>query len=167
MTPDKHVLGEHFKFSQMPREAVAGTIVAFTDGSCFPNPGPGGWGVRMIWGEWGREAYGGAEEQTNNTMELTAVRIALGLRSNPRIPMLIYTDSQYTMNALTRWVGAWVRNNWRTSTGSPVKNRQIIEPTAALVTPNVSIRWVKGHAGNEHNERVDALAAQGRREFGG
>jgi hypothetical protein len=83
MTPDKHVLGEHFKFSQMPREAVAGTIVAFTDGSCFPNPGPGGWGVRMIWGEWGREAYGGAEEQTNNTMELTAVRIALGLRVKP------------------------------------------------------------------------------------
>lgn len=144
-----------------------GTLYAFTDGSCHPNPGPGGWGVRLIWGTTAKELYGGSPDQTNNTMEIEAIRQALGARRSLAAPMVIYSDSQYSIKALTQWHHGWRKNNWLTSAGKPVKNVDLIMDTLRLITANVTFKWVKGHAGHEHNERVDDLAKEGRLAYGG
>lgn len=144
-----------------------GRLHAFTDGSCYPNPGPGGWGVRLVWGDIAKELYGGSSQETNNTMELMAVKQALLARRHLHVPMTIYSDSQYSIKAVSRWHYGWARNGWRTSKGQPVKNADLIKSIVEMVTPNVSFQWVKGHAGHEHNERVDFLAGEGRKMFGG
>ena len=137
------------------------SVQAFTDGACKGNPGPGGWGVLLRWGETEKELCGGERETTNNRMELMAVIVALeSLQGPTRIE--ITTDSQYVKRGVGEWMPNWKRNGWRTANRQPVKNRDLWERLdAALGGHDVLWRWVKGHAGHAGNERADRLANQG------
>ncbi len=135
--------------------------VIFTDGSCLKNPGAGGWAAVITETKTGatRELKGGEAMTTNNRMEMCAAVNALATTAeNARIKL--YTDSQYLKNAFTKyWLRNWKRNGWQTSTGEPVKNRELWEKLDALVSSrHINFQWVKGHAGNRYNERCDELA---------
>jgi ribonuclease HI len=136
-------------------------VVIYTDGACSGNPGPGGWGVVLRWNGTEKELHGADSQTTNNRMELTAAIEALEALNRPSRVQL-HTDSTYLLNGVTKWIAAWQRNGWRTSAKKPVKNedlwRRLIE---AINGHQVSWRWVKGHAGEEGNERADALARLG------
>jgi ribonuclease HI len=140
---------------------VADRVEAFTDGACKGNPGPGGWGVLLRWGETEKELCGGEALTTNNRMELTAVIRALEALTRPtRIE--ITTDSQYVKRGVTEWMARWKRNGWMTAAKQPVKNRELWESLDRALGPHrVSWHWVKGHAGHPENERADALANRG------
>ena len=140
---------------------MADRVRAFTDGACKGNPGPGGWGALLRWGETEKELWGGERQTTNNRMELMAVIAALESLKRP-ICIEITTDSQYVKRGVTEWMARWKRNGWRTADKQPVKNRDLWERLdAALGSHRVSWHWVKGHAGHPENERADRLANQG------
>ena len=141
-------------------------LVAFTDGACSGNPGPGGWGVLLQAREDGalvkeRELQGGAAETTNNQMELLAAITALEtLDRAARITII--TDSTYVKNGVTQWIHGWKRNGWKTSAKKAVKNAELWQRLdAAAARHKVTWEWVKGHAGHAENERADALARAG------
>ena len=133
----------------------------YSDGACKGNPGVGGWGVLMRFGAHAKELCGGEAETTNNRMELTAV--IEGLRQLKRACRVrVHTDSQYVQKGINEWVANWKRKGWKTSTGQPVKNRDLWEELDRLaVEHHVEWHWVRGHAGHEGNERADALANLG------
>jgi ribonuclease HI len=136
-------------------------VEIYTDGACKGNPGPGGWGVWMKYAEHEKELFGGERETTNNRMELTAVIKALESLSRP-CSIKLYLDSQYVRQGITEWLPGWKRKNWRTADGKPVKNTELWKALeAATLRHAIDWVWVKGHAGNEGNERADALANQG------
>ncbi len=132
--------------------------VAYADGSCLGNPGPGGWGIRLLYPDGTVAEFGGAETPTtNNRMELQAaisVLEHLGHRPN----LTVYTDSRYVLDGLTKWLPGWRRRGWITSTGTPVKNRELWQRLAELAHPQINWRHVRGHTGNPNNERVDDIA---------
>jgi ribonuclease HI len=138
-------------------------LLAYTDGACSGNPGPGGWGVLMRATEAGatlreRELSGGEAMTTNNRMELMAAISALESLTRPA-EITIVTDSAYVKNGITEWLAGWKAKGWRVSTGKPVKNEDLWRRLdAARVPHKVTWRWIKGHAGHEGNERADALA---------
>ena len=133
----------------------------WTDGACKGNPGVGGWGVLMRWGEHEKELFGGEELTTNNRMELSAVIAALKSIKRP-VPVVIHTDSSYVKNGITTWISGWKRNGWRTSDRKPVKNIELWQELDRLVEQhNIEWQWVKGHAGDPGNERADELANMG------
>jgi ribonuclease HI len=140
---------------------VAELVRIFTDGSCKGNPGPGGWGAVLRYGEHERELFGGERETTNNRMELTAVIRALeSLKRACRIEL--YTDSQYVRNGITTWMRDWKRRGWKTADRKPVKNRDLWERLDELAAGHeIHWHWVKGHAGHPENERADSLANRG------
>ena len=137
------------------------TIEIYTDGACSGNPGPGGWGVVILGGVEPQELCGGEKETTNNRMEMTAVIQALRHFSDGQA-LVLYTDSSYVKDGITKWIAGWKRNGWRTSQRKPVKNqdlwRAIDQESTRL---DVDWRWVKGHAGNQWNEKADELARRG------
>lgn len=142
-------------------------VTAYTDGSCLGNPGPGGWGVLLIWGENERELSGGEPETTNNRMELTAAIQALETLTRP-VSVDLYTDSTYVRDGITKWIHGWKRNGWKTAAKKPVKNAELWQRLdKALGQHQVEFHWVKGHAGHEQNERVDQLAQAAAREIRG
>ncbi len=131
-----------------------------TDGSCLGNPGPGGWAAVLRYQGRERELAGGEALTTNNRMELMAAIMALEALSEPCRGTL-QTDSQYVRQGITEWMGNWVRRNWKTSGGDPVKNRDLWERLhAATQRHTIEWRWVKGHSGDVDNERVDLLARE-------
>ncbi len=133
-------------------------VEIFTDGGCRGNPGQGGWGAILRYGEHEKELWGSAPETTNNRMELTAVIEALKALKEP-VEVTIYTDSQYVKNGVTQWMPNWKRNGWTTASKQPVKNRDLWEALdRELQRHRVHWQWVKGHAGHPENERADALA---------
>ena len=136
-------------------------VVIYTDGACSGNPGPGGWGAILMFGEKTKEICGGEPTTTNNRMELMAAIQALETLTKP-CKVELHTDSQYVMKGISEWIHSWKRRGWRTADNKPVKNddlwRRLDE---ARQRHDVQWRWVKGHAGHEHNERADALAGQG------
>jgi ribonuclease HI len=136
-------------------------VEIYTDGACSGNPGPGGWGVLMIWRDDEKELFGGEPKTTNNRMELMAAIQALE-SLNRQISVTLYTDSKYVLDGITKWIKGWKKNGWRTAAKKPVKNddlwRRLDE---ALAGHEVDWQWVKGHAGNEGNERADDLANKG------
>jgi len=136
-------------------------IAIWTDGACSGNPGPGGWGAVLISGEHEKDLKGGEAATTNNRMELTAAIEALDALKRPSI-VDIHTDSQYVKGGITGWIHGWKRNGWKTADKKPVKNIDLWQRLdAALQRHNVTWHWVRGHAGNEANERADQLAREG------
>ncbi|MGP9790180.1 ribonuclease HI [Roseinatronobacter sp. NSM] len=146
------------------------TLVAYTDGACSGNPGPGGWGVllRAYQGEKilkERELSGGEGNTTNNRMELMAAISALEVLERPST-VTIVTDSAYVKNGVTTWIHGWKRNGWRTADRKPVKNADLWQRLdAAQHRHTVTWTWVKGHAGHPENERADELARAGMAPF--
>ncbi|MEL7471422.1 MAG: ribonuclease HI [Pseudomonadota bacterium] len=140
-------------------------LVAYTDGGCSGNPGPGGWGVvlQALDGDTvikEREISGGEDETTNNRMELTAAIQALKALDRPS-QITIITDSTYVRDGITKWIHGWKRNGWKTAAKKPVKNDDLWKSLDALCTGHgVTWNWVKGHAGTDGNERADKLATQ-------
>ena len=131
---------------------------AYTDGACRGNPGPGGWGAILRYGDHEKELKGGEAETTNNRMELTAAIRALEALRRP-CEVDLYTDSQYLRLGITQWMHGWKKNGWRTSGKKPVKNQDLWqELDAAAGRHEVHWHWVKGHSGHPENERADALA---------
>jgi len=141
------------------------TISIYTDGSCSPNPGKGGWGaVISIPTEPNREIFGGVKYTTNNKMEMTAVIEALGALP-PRCTVILYTDSKYVMDGITKWIKSWKKNKWKVRNGSDVKNKDLwLALDAAAANHKIKWKWVKGHSGNVGNERADKLASIGAME---
>ncbi len=141
------------------------TVYIYTDGACKGNPGVGGWGALLRYGQHEKELLGGAAETTNNRMELTAVIEALrALKRSSRVQ--ICTDSQYVKNGMESWIEGWKKNGWQTASKQPVKNADLWRELDTLVQQHqVTWTWVKGHAGHPENERADALANQGVAQF--
>ncbi|MDT7836661.1 ribonuclease HI [Aquabacterium sp. OR-4] len=136
-------------------------VVIYTDGACKGNPGPGGWGAWLRWGEHEKELFGGEPNTTNNRMELTAVIEALALLKR-RTPVAVYTDSEYVKNGITTWIHNWKRRGWRTADNKPVKNDDLWKRLDGLVAEHeLQWHWVRGHAGDPGNERADQLANRG------
>lgn len=130
----------------------------WTDGSCLGNPGPGGWAFIATNGTETAERSGYEKNTTNNQMELTAVIRALNA-ARKHNEVEIHTDSQYVKNGTQIWLAQWKNNNWKTAAKKPVKNKELWQQLDAIVqTKKIHWVWVKGHAGNEMNERCDELA---------
>jgi ribonuclease HI len=140
-------------------------IVIYTDGACSGNPGPGGWGAILTYGDRCKEISGGEPVTTNNRMELMAAISALEALKQPRLVEL-HTDSAYLKDGITKWIHGWKRNGWRTASKEPVKNADLWRRLDE-VRQHHQIRWhwVRGHAGHPENERVDALAREAMKPF--
>jgi len=130
----------------------------YTDGACSGNPGPGGWGVVMMWKGHEKELSGHEEQTTNNRMELTAVIRGLeALKKSSRVE--VHTDSQYVQKGISEWLAGWKARGWKTADKKPVKNQDLWEELDALQQQHeITFHWVKGHAGHPQNERADKLA---------
>jgi ribonuclease HI len=136
-------------------------VTIYTDGACSGNPGPGGWGAILRFGEVEKELKGGEPHTTNNRMELMAAISALEALKKP-CEVELYTDSQYVRQGITGWIHGWKRNGWRTADKKPVKNAELWQRLEAALKPHqVHWHWVKGHAGHDENERADQLARDG------
>jgi ribonuclease HI len=141
------------------------TVQIFTDGACSGNPGPGGWGAILVYGDHRKELSGGEALTTNNRMELYAAIAALEALKSPQ-HVELSTDSAYLKNGITSWIHGWKRNGWRTADKKPVKNADLWERLdAARQRHDIEWLWVKGHAGHPENERADELARMGMAEF--
>ena len=134
-------------------------VTIYTDGACSGNPGPGGWGAVLMYGEHRKEISGGDAHTTNNRMELTGPIEALELLKQP-CKVRLYSDSAYLVNAFNQhWIANWQRNGWQTSQKKPVENKELWQRLLELCrTQDVEFIKVKGHADNAENNRCDELA---------
>ena len=136
-------------------------VQIFTDGACRGNPGPGGWGAVLRFGDKEKTLYGGESSTTNNRMELTAVIKALECLKGNKWPVEITTDSKYVLQGITEWIEGWKRRGWRNASKKPVLNAELWQRLDELVQPfEIDWHWVKGHSGHPENERVDACARE-------
>jgi len=130
----------------------------WTDGACSGNPGPGGWGAVLRYGDTEKELSGGDAATTNNRMELMAAIEALNALKKPA-NVKLHTDSKYVMDGVTKWIHGWKKKGWKTADNKPVKNEDLWRALEAAANRHtIEWKWVKGHAGDEMNERADALA---------
>jgi ribonuclease HI len=133
-------------------------VEIFTDGACSGNPGPGGWGAVLRYGEVEKEMSGGEPATTNNRMELMAAIMAIEAVKRP-CEIHLHTDSEYLRQGITTWIHSWKARGWKTADKKPVKNVDLWQRLEAAMAPHdVSWHWVRGHAGHPENERADALA---------
>jgi len=140
-------------------------VTIYTDGACSGNPGPGGWGAILRFGDRVKELSGGEPVTTNNRMELSAAIAALEALKKP-CTVDLHTDSQYLRNGIMSWIHGWKRNGWRTASREPVKNVELWQRLdQALAQHKIVWHWVKGHAGDPDNERADELARSGMSPF--
>ena len=136
-------------------------VEIYTDGACRGNPGPGGWGAVLMYGDMTKEIFGGEKNTTNNRMELMAAIESLAALTR-ECELTLYTDSQYVRKGITEWITNWKKRGWKTAAKKPVKNADLWQLLDAQVARhNVNWVWVKGHAGNEGNELADDLANKG------
>ncbi|KFC75283.1 Ribonuclease H [Bosea sp. LC85] len=144
---------------------MSDTVEVWTDGACSGNPGPGGWGAILSYKGKARELSGGEQMTTNNRMELMAAISALETLTRP-CTVALHTDSQYLRQGITGWIHGWKKNGWKTADRKPVKNEELWKRLdAALGRHKIEWKWVRGHAGDEMNERADALARAGMAPF--
>lgn len=137
-------------------------IIIYTDGGCSPNPGKGGWACILIdtVRDKRKELSGYESDTTNNKMELKAVIQALSALKY-KCEVILYTDSIYVKNGINQWIHSWKMKNWKTSTGKPVKNKELWEELDSLRDKHViEFEWVRGHSGDENNERCDELVKE-------
>jgi ribonuclease HI len=140
---------------------MTGEVDVFTDGACKGNPGIGGWGVLLQYGDRTRELCGGEAHTTNNRMELTAVIRALEAL-NRKCHVRLHTDSKYVQQGITEWIHAWKKRGWKTTDKKPVKNEDLWRRLDDLAREHeIEWLWVRGHNGHDGNERADQLANQG------
>ena len=133
-------------------------MIIFTDGACRGNPGPGGWGALLKYGDTKKELSGGELETTNNRMEMMAAIKALESLNRP-IEVELYTDSVYVKDGITKWIHGWKARNWKTANKKPVKNIDLWRRLERAMEPHlIDWHWIKGHAGHADNELVDELA---------
>ena len=146
---------------------MSGNVIMYTDGACKGNPGRGGWGVVLRWGEACKTLHGGEQHTTNNRMELMAAIEGLkGLKRDCDVEL--YTDSQYVRKGITEWLAGWKRNGWKTAAKKSVKNDDLWKALDEQSERHrVNWHWVKGHAGVPDNELADQLANQGVEELTG
>lgn len=146
----------------------ADAIVVYTDGGAINNPGPGGYGIVICDGTTRREISGGYRLTTNNRMEMTACIVALREVIGLGRPIVLFSDSSYLVNGVEKgWARSWRRRGWRKSDGAPALNPDLWSELLDLLEEGkVELRWVKGHAGNELNERCDQLAVAAARSTG-
>jgi ribonuclease HI len=141
--------------------SLSEVVEIFTDGACKGNPGPGGWGALLRFGETEKELCGGERATTNNRMELMAVIRALE-SLNRRCVVKLHTDSQYVQKGISEWIIGWKKRGWKTADKKPVKNVDLWRELDQLASQHdVEWLWVKGHAGHDGNERADQLANKG------
>ena len=140
-------------------------VTIYTDGACSGNPGPGGWGCVLIYGDNIKELSGYVPETTNNRMEITAVIEGLkALKESCSVDL--YTDSKYVLEGATKWLAGWQEKGWRRADKKPVLNVDLWQQLSELLAQHkITWHWVKGHAGNPYNERVDALAVSQRDSY--
>ncbi len=139
----------------------AKVVEIFTDGACSGNPGPGGWGVLLRYGDTEKTLYGGEAKTTNNRMELMAAIEGLAALKRP-CQVRLTTDSQYVRKGITEWMKGWKRNNWRTAAKQPVKNVDLWQRLdSEAARHQVEWCWIKGHSGHRENEIADELARRG------
>lgn len=133
-------------------------VIIYTDGACRGNPGPGGWGVLLLWGEEKKELYGFEADTTNNRMELrAAIQALMALQTTCHVTL--YTDSQYVKKGISEWIFNWKKKGWRTASGKAVKNADLWQQLDTLSAKHqIEWCWVKGHSGHPENDYVDALA---------
>jgi len=137
------------------------TVIIYTDGACRGNPGPGGWGVLIEYGESSKQLYGGDNSTTNNKMELTAAIMALKEIKEP-CEIILYTDSKYVLQGIEDWIHNWKKRGWRSANKKPVKNIELWKELDELRDEhNIKWNWVKGHSGDPGNETADMLANRG------
>ena len=137
------------------------SVEIFTDGACRGNPGPGGWGALLRYGDREKSLYGGESETTNNRMELTAVIEGLNALTQP-CKITLTSDSTYVLKGIQEWMPQWKKRNWKTAGKKPVKNVDLWQKLDALIhTHDIDWRWVKGHSGHRENEIADQLANRG------
>lgn len=135
-------------------------VTIYSDGGCHGNPGPGAWAAVLQYGKHVREITGGTAATTNNRMELMAAIESLNMLKEA-CDIDFHTDSEYVRNGITQWLAGWKRNGWRTAAKKPVKNADLWQQLdAANARHQVRWHWVKGHAGNDLNERCDELVQQ-------
>ena len=141
------------------------TVTIYSDGACSGNPGPGGWGAVLIYGDKRREINGGEVLTTNNRMELMAATQALNaLKRACKVDL--HTDSEYVRKGITEWIYGWKKNGWKNAKKEPVKNADLWQALdVARARHDIAWHWVKGHAGDVENERADELARQGMSPF--
>ena len=133
-------------------------VEIFTDGACSGNPGPGGWGAILRYGEVEKEMNGGEPQTTNNRMELMAAIMAIEAVKRP-CEIHLHTDSEYLRQGITTWIHSWKARGWKTADKKPVKNVDLWQRLeCAIETHDVHWHWVKGHSGHVENERADELA---------
>jgi ribonuclease HI len=143
---------------------VTPEVVIYTDGACSGNPGPGGWGALLIFGDHRKDICGGEPDSTNNRMELMAAIQALEALTKP-CKVELHTDSTYVMKGISEWIHGWKKRGWKTADKKPVKNEDLWRRLdQARLRHEVQWKWVKGHAGHECNEHADALAGRGLKE---
>ncbi len=137
------------------------TVNIYTDGACRGNPGIGGWGVLIEYEDISKEYFGGAENTTNNKMELKAAIEGLRVLKEP-CTVYLTTDSKYVMDGITLWIENWKKNKWKNASKKDVKNKDLwIELDSFVAKHDVKWNWVKGHSGHEKNEIADLLANKG------
>lgn len=135
-------------------------IEIFTDGACKGNPGPGGWGALIRYGDHEKEISGGDPDTTNNRMELLAAINGLNTLIEA-CDVALYTDSKYVSDGITKWVSGWQRNGWKNASKQPVRNADLWHDLIkAAARHEIEWLWVKGHSGNEGNDRADKLASE-------
>ncbi len=141
-------------------------VEIFTDGACRGNPGPGGWGVLLRYGDKEKPLYGGEARTTNNRMELRAAIEGLQALTQA-CEVVLTTDSQYVRKGISEWIHNWKKNNWRNAAKKPVVNKDLWQQLDDLTQKHtISWKWVKGHSGHRENEIADQLANKGIDELG-
>lgn len=142
-------------------------VEIFTDGACRGNPGPGGWGAVLRYGEYEKDLYGYQAKTTNNQMEMMAAIEALQALTR-RSKIVLTTDSNYLRQGITEWIHGWKKRNWQTASKKPVKNKALWQQLDKIAEQHdIEWKWVKGHSGHIENERADRLANRAIDEKGG